>query len=285
MPEEFLYLWLLRGEMMKKLLMLVILFLVIAGTCGIASAIHLLNDTPPVTIGPGETVGTAEYRETVKPVPAVPAMLTVRRIHPARVKAGETVTITIRTVSEQDQNLQVKLYEDQRPGVEYPDSPAVNYLNYQALKIPYYTWSFDLAGRSSKEVTYSVRPRAVGTIVFTPAVAQDQYGNSFRSDSGYIIVECTPDGRCDRGENFIYCPDDCPTGSPDGTCDGIADGRSDPDCTTGADPDAGTGGPEVPDTPSPGTGINPAIWGLLALVFLAGCAGVIIMVRKRGEGK
>ncbi len=49
-------------------------------------------------------------------------------------------------------------------------------------------------------------------------------------------VECG-DGFCDPGENYLFCPKDCPSGGGDRYCDGLEDGVCDPDCRPEADPD------------------------------------------------
>ena len=45
------------------------------------------------------------------------------------------------------------------------------------------------------------------------------------------------DALCDVGENFQYCPQDCPSGGRDGYCDKQPDGKCDPDCARTEDPD------------------------------------------------
>jgi hypothetical protein len=43
---------------------------------------------------------------------------------------------------------------------------------------------------------------------------------------------------CDKPqENYLTCPQDCPSGAKDGYCDKVNDGRCDPDCAAGEDPD------------------------------------------------
>ena len=56
-----------------------------------------------------------------------------------------------------------------------------------------------------------------------------------------------PDCLCNRNslcepdyENYLTCPQDCPSGSSDKYCDGMKDGHCDPDCESGRDPDCGT---------------------------------------------
>ncbi|RLJ01790.1 MAG: hypothetical protein DRP11_03860 [Candidatus Aenigmatarchaeota archaeon] len=45
------------------------------------------------------------------------------------------------------------------------------------------------------------------------------------------------DGKCVLGEDYVRCPQDCPSGSLDYYCDGVVDGKCDPDCTEETDPD------------------------------------------------
>lgn len=45
------------------------------------------------------------------------------------------------------------------------------------------------------------------------------------------------DNACSDPENYLTCPEDCPSGSDDGYCDGIKDNKCDPDCEKNKDPD------------------------------------------------
>ena len=46
-------------------------------------------------------------------------------------------------------------------------------------------------------------------------------------------------GRCDQGEYYFTCPEECDSGIGDYFCDGEEDGTCDPDCETNQDPDCG----------------------------------------------
>jgi thioredoxin 1 len=63
-------------------------------------------------------------------------------------------------------------------------------------------------------------------------------------------VDVCDDGYCDTHENYVICPQDCPSGVEDGYCDGIEDDICDPDCTAETDdPDcaeASDGGDGIP---------------------------------------
>ena len=78
------------------------------------------------------------------------------------------------------------------------------------------------------------------SITIPPASVNDDYGNTLESRSMHVTIECKPDGTCNQGENYITCPQDCPTGSKDDVCDGAQDGRIDLDCEASADPDSAT---------------------------------------------
>lgn len=46
------------------------------------------------------------------------------------------------------------------------------------------------------------------------------------------------DNICQATENYVFCPDDCPSGGSDELCDRIRDKRCDPDCSN-SDVDCG----------------------------------------------
>lgn len=73
--------------------------------------------------------------------------------------------------------------------------------------------------------------------------------------------ECNENGECepDKGENYKYCSEDCPSGSQDGYCDGVEEGICDPDCTIGKDPDCVEEGEG---------GISLWMYGALAIVVV-----------------
>ena len=48
-----------------------------------------------------------------------------------------------------------------------------------------------------------------------------------------ISTLCAQDKICQRPENAISCPADCPTGSADNYCDRVPDNKCDPDCLGG----------------------------------------------------
>jgi len=57
----------------------------------------------------------------------------------------------------------------------------------------------------------------------------------------YSLTFCNNNSACEKSENYISCPKDCPPGSSDGYCDREQDGKCDPDCATEADIDCACG--------------------------------------------
>jgi len=54
-----------------------------------------------------------------------------------------------------------------------------------------------------------------------------------------LSVLCNKDGYCDKTENNLSCPGDCPLETEDEYCLADKDGVCDPDCMAGIDPDCG----------------------------------------------
>jgi hypothetical protein len=59
----------------------------------------------------------------------------------------------------------------------------------------------------------------------------------------YKIDLCNKNSICEieKHENYLSCPEDCPSGSKDGYCDKILDGRCDADCLEEMDIDCTCG--------------------------------------------
>jgi hypothetical protein len=244
--------------------------------CGSVNAISLLKDEPPPGLPSGANVTIAEHIQEKPQIPAHATSLSVERVHPANSTPETDITITLKVSNRGNERVRVRLTEDQRPGLVYPDSMPVKYHNYEAMKIPYYSWDLTLDPGTARTISYRVKPEAVGIIAFTAALLTDEYGNQAESAMTSIRVSCIPNGVCDAGENTIFCPEDCPSGGSDGFCDGFPDGKTDPDCLPGADPDSGL-------TPSPTPAAIPTKQGLpgpSAAVTLATVAVALFLVQR-----
>jgi hypothetical protein len=260
---------------LKKFLLVILALMMLGGT---ASAISLFKDGLPANLSAGANVTIAESIEENPQTPAHVTSLAVERTHPGNTTPASVITISLKVSNRGNERGRARLAEDQRPGLVYPDSIPVKYHNYEAMRIPYYSWDLILEPGSTQTITYRVKPDAVGMVAFTAALLTDEYGNQVESAMTNIRVSCIPNGICDAGENLIFCPEDCPSGGSDGICDGVPDGKIDPDCLPGVDPDSG-----LTPTPTPAPASIPTKQGLpgaSAAITLATAAIAIFLVQR-----
>lgn len=245
--------------------------------CSPASAIKLLEETPPADLPANATPEDVEVIEVAVTVtPVKETYLSIERIAPTTAKAGEELQIILRLRNLGSETVKATVYEDLRPGFEYPENRVVYVQRYEAYEVPYYRWDVTLSAGETEDLSYTVRVEHVGVITFTTALMQDEYGNLYESAAGSIVAECNPDGICGPGENYIFCPQDCPSGSSDGICDGVKDNATDPDCAAGFDPDSGM---TTPATEQPTTRAAPGTWITIAGVS----AGLIAAAHWRRQ--
>jgi hypothetical protein len=216
---------------------LIVVLTIILGS-GTAFAIDPLEDERPPEVPPDAEVQTGEVLTEVTEMATKKTHLFIERIHANEAKVSDEIEIKLRITNHDAEEIRTVVSETHRPGIEYTDPIEIGYLEYQALKIPYYRWEITLPAKGSEEVMYRIKARKGGMVTFSPAILGDEYGNSFESDPTNIEINCDPNGVCEPGESFIFCPD-CTTGIADGMCDGAEDARCDPDCLSEADPDCG----------------------------------------------
>lgn len=120
------------------------------------------------------------------------------------------------------------------PGYGMPPPEA----DQQGFNLWVYKWTIKLEPGQKTSLAYWLVVRNPGSYVISPAQVE-QGDQKDKLSSWTIEVRCVADGTCQNasGENFLTCPDDCPSGAADSFCDGESDGVLDPDCDTGADPD------------------------------------------------
>ena len=203
-----------------------------------AFAIEPLKSTPPPDL-PKEATSSKkiEVLEEKKEVLPKKTNLTIERIHPQRVRLREKTEIILRVKNLGKEKVKFSITETLKPDLFYPDPIEIKKINYQGFEVSYYLFEGSLAKGEQKNFIYHIIPQSLGMILFSPATLKDEYGNNFESPPTTLEIICQPNGKCEKGENYIFCAQDCPTGSKDDTCDGVKDGRCDPDCQKEADPD------------------------------------------------
>jgi len=164
--------------------------------------------------------------------------VTIERIIPREVVAGETFTVTLKVTNHYTGELNILVVDPQRQGITYIGGPEPYMAKYEGLVIPLFRWKDKIQPGEAKEYAYQIKASNPGTVTFPPATVNDDFGNTFESKPAFVRIDCKPTGSCDAGKNYVNCPADCPTGSKDEACDGVEDGRIDPDCVPGADPDS-----------------------------------------------
>ena len=250
------------------------LILAVILLCSGAAAIPVWEGDLPPDLPENATVEIREDIQEAVTMPVPTGKLAVERSHPATTTPGSEITISLKVTNRGTESAEVRVYEDLRPGLKYSDTYEIGYHVYEALRIPYYTWSLSLGPGASETLTYRAVPEAVGMIAFPPAIVNDASGNRTESAATYLRVECAPNGVCDSGENTFFCPEDCPSGSADDLCDGIRDQRIDPDCQAGYDPDAG-----------PATTVPPTTQEvpLSCILFIPAILIALLLITRRKE--
>lgn len=200
-------------------------------------AIEPLKDERPPGVPPDVEPQEKEFLEGAKEIIKKETKLTIERIHPAQAKIDEIVEIILKIKNLGKEKVEFFVTETHKPNLEYIDPIEIKWFKYQGLQVPYYQWKLTLETKKETEIKYHIKPKSLGMILFSPAIINDEYGNNFESVPTTLEITCNPNGKCDEGENYIFCSKDCPTGSSDSICDGAEDGRCDPDCKKEADSD------------------------------------------------
>jgi len=200
-------------------------------------AIEPLKEEVPPNLPAGAKGEEKEVIEKAKEVVKKETKLTIERIHPSEAKIGEKIEITLKISNLGKEKVEFFVTETHKPGLEYPDPIEIKKFKYQALEVPYYGWKLTLENGKETEIKYHIISKNIGMILFSPAIINDEFGNNFESVPTTLKIACNPNQKCDSGENYIFCPEDCKTGSADGVCDGAKDGKCDPDCQKDADLD------------------------------------------------
>lgn len=180
--------------------------------------------------------------------------LEIERNVPETVLPGEPFNVELFVSNPTDEEVSILVVDPVRPGLSYLSAPDPELFRYDGLEVRLLQWRGVVPPNEMVDFSYRVAAAGPGALSLAPATVTDPYGNVYESGISIIDVGCRPNGVCDGGETYLSCPMDCPTGSADDLCDGVADGRVDPDCTRGADPDAGGERPLPVKEPEQSTG-------------------------------
>jgi len=198
--------------------------------CQYASDINKVADETCTELEPC----TGEFTATVQaPGPTI-SLEVSKTLSSGEIVLGEGLGISVDIENKESESVKVIARETFIPGVAY-DLEAQEGA-YEGFHFQFHDWSLELPAQSTKTVTFTAVPTSVGHYSFMPTSVFTG-GSLYRTSSPTVTVVCDPNGTCDKGENYIFCPQDCNTGIQDDFCDMVADGTNDPDCEYGVDPD------------------------------------------------
>jgi len=163
----------------------------------------------------------------------------IQRYVPEKVTVNSIIEIKIIIINNGNEEKNIIVHEivgDFDPIEPYPIIPVINENDPIAVPPAHYEWKFNLSGNSEKNISYKVLATTPGKKILPPTVVYAN-GEVIYGESQTIKVECNKNDECESNENYLNCPEDCPSGSSDGICDLMQDGICDPDCEKNADPD------------------------------------------------
>ena len=157
--------------------------------------------------------------------------LDIEKIYPAEVSTGQIINIEIKVTNDLTSTAIFKLKEQLPNNVKFI-SPAEPDGYSGEVNLPYFEETFSLAPQETFSFTYSVKVDIPGALSLSPTTIVKLDDNQrFFSEPIQIQIDCIPDGLCQDNDNFLNCPQDCPSGSEDNYCDLQIDGVCDSDCT------------------------------------------------------
>ena len=177
-----------------------------------------------------------ESEETAALEPPGPGyqLQVTKGLEQTEITLGERVEVRIDITNQEAQAVDVTARETLVPGIAYDLTTEQG--AYESYTFPYHDWALQIPAQSLAALTFTVAPSDVGTYQLMPTIVSAG-SSTYHASSDLLKVVCSPNGTCDPGETYIYCPQDCTTGIADGYCDMVRDRRNDPDCAGGVDPD------------------------------------------------
>ncbi|MDP7141204.1 MAG: hypothetical protein QF362_01405 [Candidatus Woesearchaeota archaeon] len=172
-------------------------------------------------------------------VKAEPEDIIIERIIQERVNYGDVLEVMIIATNNEAQPVNIKIEELITGEFEFIEPKEPKLRAWEGYNVSYLDWSVTIPANSKETIIYKIKPLLTKQYALSSTKAITENGNSFKSMPSSFRVFCVPDDICDtsKGENNVYCPEDCSTGIADNTCDYKEDGRCDPDCVPEADPD------------------------------------------------
>ncbi len=218
-----------------RLMVLFVLLVLAANVCATGADVgntpkDLPKDAVPIENATIVNMGKRQER--------VSSQMSITRIIPKTAYPGEPFEVALIVKNLHNGPLETLTIDVKRPGHKYTNAPEAELMRYEGLNIYLLKWEETIEAGETKKYSYTISPSKPQTITFPVATVSDEHGNQFETAPARIDIICRSNGACDKGETYINCPDDCPTGSKDDACDGVKDGRVDPDCEADAEPDS-----------------------------------------------
>ncbi|MBN1874698.1 MAG: right-handed parallel beta-helix repeat-containing protein, partial [Anaerolineae bacterium] len=163
---------------------------------------------------------TGVYTTTIQPPGPAVDLEVYKTISSEGITLGEDVVVTINISNQEETSIDTIVRETFSPGIDY-DLDAQQGA-YEAFTFQYHTWDATIPAQSTRTLTFTAKPKVVGYHSFAPTSVSVN-DNVYNASSQLIKVVCNPNGSCDSGETYIYCPQDCITGIQDDYCDMVSD--------------------------------------------------------------
>lgn len=143
---------------------------------------------------------------------------------------------------------------------------------------PYLEWNINTNQNSEQTLSYTIRPKKVGTYTLSPTMVTLKTGEKYFSNSLDIEIGCNNNNVCqsDIGENYLTCQD-CKTGDQDNICNPDRDSICDPDCVEGIDLDCKISGVSLDS--------SQLIVGVIIIIAIIGGAIYFTKFRKVKKNK